>query len=319
MDNFVIQFPPISRQMAFYRKRGNTWRAEVERHGIRSSATFETKAAAMAWAGRKEAEIMAGDRQEVPKGLTVADLLKEYEKKVAPTHKGARWEKVRIGLFCRDKLAQVRLRDLDAPHVADWQHRRLQAVSGASVRRERNLLNAAFQIAIKEWRWLHKNPFYGVRRPKGNPPRNRIATQAEIAKLQLAAVPSLRRCIIFALETGMRAKEIAELTDIRGRVAYIKDGKTGAREVPLSPAAIAVWQGGFGLTAGSISALFAKLTASVGIEGLTFHDLRRTAITRLAKTLDPWQLAKMVGHKDLKMTLNVYYRADTEAIADKLA
>jgi integrase len=39
---------------------------------------------------------------------------------------------------------------------------------------------------------------------------------------------------------------------------------------------------------------------------------------QLSKKLDAFELAKMVGHKDLRMTLNVYYKADAAAIADKL-
>ena len=54
------------------------------------------------------------------------------------------------------------------------------------------------------------------------------------------------------------------------------------------------------------------------IEGLTFHDLRHTAVVRLAKKLSPFELAKMVGHRDLKMTLNVYYQQDAEETAKKL-
>ena len=46
--------------------------------------------------------------------------------------------------------------------------------------------------------------------------------------------------------------------------------------------------------------------------------LRRYAITKLARKLTPFELASMVGHKDLRMTLNVYYRSDPEEIAGKL-
>jgi integrase len=42
------------------------------------------------------------------------------------------------------------------------------------------------------------------------------------------------------------------------------------------------------------------------------------AIVRIAKKLHAMELAKMVGHKDLRMTLNVYYKIDPEEIARKL-
>lgn len=302
---------------AFYRLPSKLWRVQINRKGVRRSATFESKQAAVAWAGRQEAEIMAGDRGEVP-NLTVKALFERYRLEVSPAKKGARWEIIRLQGMERDRLAQVRLRQLDAPHVADWQQRRLKAVSSASVRRERNLLNNAFEIARKEWRWLSANPFSGVRRPKDGKARTRIATEAEIAKLTKLASPALARAITMALETGMRAGEIASLTEVRGKVAYLTDTKNGeARQVPLSSLAVEVWQEGIGLSAGSISGLFARLCVEAEIEGLTFHDLRATAITRLARKLDALQLAKMIGHKNPKM-LMVYYRETAADIAERL-
>jgi integrase len=304
--------------VASFRQTPYGWRAEVYRNGIRRSASaFRTKAAARAWAARQEAEIMAGVRGEIP-DITVKALLERYRTEVSASKKGARWEAVRLMAWERDRLAQVRLRQLDAPHVSDWQQRRLKAVSSASVRRERNLLNNVFEIARKEWRWLGKNPFEGVRRPKDGRPRTRIASQEEIDKLLAQASPAMARAITFALETGMRAGEIAALREVRGSVAFLLDTKNGeARAVPLSSRAIEVWQDGIPLSAGSISGLFARLCEDVGIEGLTFHDLRATAITRLAQKLDVLQLAKMIGHKNPKM-LMVYYRESAEDIARKL-
>lgn len=311
-------YPILTRVATFYRYK-NGWRVQVARRGVRKSATFPSKGAAQSWAGRIEAEIMAGVRGEVP-NLTVQALFVRYAEEVSAGKKGARWEVIRLKALGRDPLAAVRLRQLDAPHVSDWQRRRLQAVSAASVRRERNLLNNVFQIGIREWRWLRKNPFEGVRRPRDGKPRTRIATPAELDALLAKASDKLRRVIVWAVETGMRAGEIASLRRVEGRVAYIADSKNDqAREVPLSVVAQDAWSaGGFGITAGSISAIFARLCVECGIEGLTFHDLRRTAIVRLAAKLNPWELAKMVGHRDMKMTLNVYYQSDAAEVAKKL-
>lgn len=260
---------------------------------------------------------MAGERGEVP-NLTVKAILDRYRDEVAEHKKGAKWEKIRLNALGLDRIASVKLRSLDAPHVADWQQRRLQDVSGASVRRERNLLNHAFEIARKEWRWLTRNPFDGVRRPKDSKPRDRVATQEEVSRLT-ERDGELSRVICFALETGMRASEIASGFSIRGRVAVLKDSKTGVgREVPLSAKALEAYGDGFSMTSGSISTLFARRCDELGIEGLTFHDLRHTAATRLSKKLDVWELAKMFGWKDLRIPLNTYYKADPEETAKKL-
>jgi len=304
--------------MATYtRLPSGLWQAQIFRKGIRRSKSFALKGAAIAWAGKVEAEIVAGEHVDIP-DLTVQSLFDRYEKSVSEGKKGKRWEVIRLGLLGRDKLAKVRLRQLDTPHVADWQERRLKAVRAASVRRERNLLNNVFEIARKEWKWLRANPFVGVRRPKDGKARKRIATPPELDNLESRASEKMRRVIVWAVETGMRAGEIAALQDVKGRVAYIVDSKNNeSREVPLSERALEVWEGGFGLTAGSISALFARLCEELKIHGLTFHDLRATACTRLSKKLNPLQLAKMMGWKDLKQAMT-YYREDTADIAKLL-
>jgi integrase len=292
------------------------WRAQVARRGVRDSKTFPSKGAAVAWAGQREAEIMAGVRGEVP-NLTVLQLLERYERDVSAKKKGKRWESIRLKALGRDRLAQVRLRQLDTTHAEDWQERRLQAVSGASVRRERNLLNNVFQTGIR-WKWLRANPFAGIPRPKDGKSRSRIATDREIKILTEAASEAMRRAIVAALETGMRASEIASQPEINGQVALLVDSKNGeAREVPLSDKAIEVLLGGIPLSAGSISGLFARLCDDQKVKGLTFHDLRHTACTRLAGKLELLELCKMMGWKDPRHAL-IYYNKGAADIAKKL-
>lgn len=304
--------------MASFRRHGNGWQAEVFKRGVRRAQTFDSKGAARAWAHQLEAEIMAGVRGEIP-NLTFGAMLERYGREVSARKKGARWEVVRLQALGRDRIALVKLRAFGPAHVSDWRERRLQAVSGASVRREWNLLSHVCTYAVREWGWLKVNPFKGLSRPAGGKPRTRIASDAELSLLWGRSSPQMGRIITFAVETGMRASEIASQPIVRGRVAYLLDSKNGtAREVPLSATALDAWGSGITMKASSISALFAQLCKEAGIRGLTFHDLRRTAIVRLAEKLQPMELAKMVGHKDLRVTLNTYYRSDPEEVAKKL-
>ena len=301
---------------SFRRLPSGLWQVQVCRRGVRRSDSFPSKGAAVAWAGKVESEIMAGVRGEIP-NLTVRDLLERYRREVSSRKKGARPEGLRLEAVERSRLAQVRLRHLDTQHVSEWQETRLEAVSEPSVRRERNTINHAFQIAVREWRWLRKNPFDGVRRPRDSRPKNRVASGAEVAALLEHASDQLRRAIIVGLETGMRASEIASRPLIKGRVAYLADTKNGeVREVPLSQKAIAAFP--VDLTAGSISGLFVRLTTTLGFPDLTFHCLRRTAATRLSKVLDPWELCAMMGWKDPRIPMKHYYSANAEAMAKKL-
>src|SRR5258708_32025089 len=94
--------------MAYYRKRSGGWRAEVEKNGVRDSDTFPTKAQAVAWATKREAEIMAGARGELPRKY-VSDALKKYAEEVSPNKKGKRWEIIRIKKFEREDRKSTRL------------------------------------------------------------------------------------------------------------------------------------------------------------------------------------------------------------------
>jgi integrase len=328
--------------MGTVRKRGKAYRAEVMKNGVRRSATFDTKAQAFAWIEDAERQIAAGaaDGLRAPVKATFGDLLAEYKKTVSVSKKGKRWEDVRIDALSRDAIAEVSLRELDASHVASWRDRRLRQVSAASVLREWNLLSHACHVAVKEWLWLKENPFSGVKRPAQPKPRDRLASDDEIAAILHAlgygpespvqtATARVGAAVVFAIETAMRAGEILRLrwSDISGSVASVRDGKTAAasRRVPLSSRALSVLaqlprddsKTCFDLQSPILDALFRKAKSRALVQDLHFHDMRHQAITRLAKKLQILDLARMVGHKDLRM-LQIYYNESAEAIAQML-
>ena len=322
--------------MATYRKRGNHWRVEIRKRGVRKSRTFHTKAAATTWATRVENEILDGVYDLATK-KTFGELLSRYEDEVSRHKKGYQWESRRIGLLLRDPLAEVKLGDLSASDFAQWRDRCLKQVKAASVRREWNLINHAINIAIKEWEWLTKNPLSKIRRPPPSPPRDRLFTENEIERLCHAAgytpdeppeILSARvgAAFLFACETAMRAGEIAALRpehiNLANQTVRLKHTKNGTpRTVPLSTTAVNILKSlpdcHFNLTSMQISSLFRLIRRRALIHDATFHDSRHYAITRLAKKLDVLDLARMVGIRDLKI-LMVYYNESAESIAKKL-
>jgi len=64
----------------------------------------------------------------------------------------------------------------------------------------------------------------------------------------------------------------------------------------------------FHVSAASLSAMFRKYKKRTPIEGLTFHDSRHEAITRLARLYSPFDLARIVGHKDIRQLMTYYNR-----------
>ncbi len=73
--------------MAYFRKVKNGWRAEVERAGIRRTATRATKAEAQGWAVAEEAAILAGARGEFPR-RTLAEAVERYRREVTDKKDG---------------------------------------------------------------------------------------------------------------------------------------------------------------------------------------------------------------------------------------
>lgn len=326
--------------MASFRKRGDKWEAFVAKNGIRQSKTFPTKTAAQAWAAQTETDIATGKAGGIP-NKTFADLLTKYAEEVSPTKRGERWERLRIGVTLRDDIAKVHLRDFDSRAVAGWRDRRLAQVSAASVHREWNLLSNACTIAVREWKWLKENPMREVKRPAEPEARDRLATDDEIERLLFAlgydhdATPEtvtarVGAVMLFAIETAMRAGEIAGLTwanvKLDKRYCKVEGGKTSAakRDVPLSAEAIRIigqmpkgHAAVFNVSTAQIDALFRKAKGKALIEDLHFHDTRHLAITRLSRKLDVLALARMVGHRDLRQ-LQLYYNPSAEDLAGRL-
>lgn len=311
----------------------------VNRRGVRKSRSFRTKAQAAAWAADVERDILAGKNSGV-QNRPFADLLQQYAAKVSPGKRGQRWEVLRIDAICRDPLGAVMLPDLRPADFADYRDRRLQVVKAGTVLREWNLLSHALNVAISEWGWLTLNPLKSVKRPKEPPPRDRRLSQDEIDRLLFAlgydfdcpvdTVSSrVGAAMLFAIETAMRAGEICGVTwgdvDLDKRIVHLPKTKNGfARVVPLSLEAIRLINQMdinsslvFNLRTSQVDALFRKAKSRAMIDDLHFHDTRAEAITRLAAKVDILTLARITGHRDLKM-LQVYYRESMEDVAKRI-
>jgi integrase len=338
--------------MATIEKRGARWRVRVRRDGHDISESFRTKSEAAAWAAQTEADILAGKLGQVP-DKSFADLLRRYREDVSAKKDGARWELIRIAALLgepgrdgarrdADALSHVRLPDLGPEHFAAWRDRRLREVSAATVRREWNLLSVICSTAVREWRWLREHPMRGVRRPDAPPPRTRRVSEDEIERILHAcggdygtAQGRVGLAFLWAIETAMRAGEICALRwqdiDVERRIAHVAAIERGARktrqarDVPLSREALRILgllprsgETVFWLDVSTLDALFRKAKARAMVEGLHFHDTRAEALTRLSKKLDVMQLARVSGHRDLRILYHTYYREAVEDIARRI-
>lgn len=327
--------------MASIRKRGRSWVAEIFKRGVRKSASFSTKKEATEWAAAIETEIAQGMRGDIP-DKSFAELLTKYADEVSIHKLGGRWERIRVALIKKDPIGAIRLPDLNVTHVAQWRDRRLAQVSASSVRREWALLSHACTIARREWRWLKENPFIDVRKPTPAKARTRRPSSDEIERMLFSmgyqkgkqpetVMARVGALWLFAMETAMRAGEIVNLiwphVHLQRRFVHLPKTKNGyARDVPLTREAIRLveqmrgidGESVFFLNSGQLDANFRKARDQAMVEDLHFHDSRREALTRLASKMDVLQLAKISGHRDLRILQNTYYLPGVEELVDLL-
>ncbi|MGT2471678.1 tyrosine-type recombinase/integrase [Paraburkholderia terrae] len=335
--------------MASYRKRGATWRAEVAKAGIRESCTFDTKAEAVAWATKLEAEIDAGQRRSYSKvQKTLADAMDEYLEKVSPGMGKHDWNVTRIAFFKEQMdFVGVLVRNVKPEQIAEWRDLRLKVVKNSTVNRDLNLLSAVFEAARNEWKWIHTNPAHEVKRPKDPPPRRRRVSDEEAQVMTTALgltddgeIQTTQQyaalAFLIAIETGMRQGEIiATLRSnlhLARRFLHIPKSKNGdARDVPLSTRAMALFERlpqikdesrCFPISQASVDTLWRKVRKRVAKEkpqfaDLNFHDSRHEATTRLSRKLNVLALAKMIGHRDIQ-SLMIYYDETAAELAARL-
>lgn len=321
--------------MASIQKHGARWRVQVYAGGVRDSKVFTTRQEAAQWALQREAEV-AGKR--LP-DKSLADAMALYAEKVAPTHRGEAWERVRLKALGADPIARRKLAGLDADDFAHWRDARLKQVKPGTVARELNLLRGVLEYARKPpHRWVRANPLTDVEWPRTPRGRARRISAEEVAAVTSAfGVDTLRAAtatqrvglaFLFALETAMRSGEMLGLrwedVHLAARYVVLPQTKNGdRREVPLSSRAVSILSAlpvgdgpVFGLDAALRDALWRK-TRPKALPDLHFHDTRAEAIWRLSKRFDVLQLARVIGHRDLKSLL-IYYNETAADLAKRL-
>lgn len=315
--------------MASISKERGKYRAQIQVGQHRESKSFETKSEARDWAGRREQELRLDGGSS---RITFRELAELWVARY-PTRNQIDWEQTRLKHLLAGELGDTLLPKLDGIKVAKWRDERLQINEPGTVLRDWNLLSAVCTMACKEMGHLARNPFAGVKRPEPPPPRDRLHTIKEMEQLEFFATsrPAGKvalRAYKFACQTGMSVGECCALdwnrVNLDSRVVTLPPFKTRpARQVPLSKEAVSLLgQPGegsvFKTSASNLDANWRNLCDAAGIVDLNFHDSRHYAATWLSKKLDPLALAKMLGHRDLKMLLNVYYRADAASLVSKL-
>jgi len=317
------------------------WQAKVRKKGFPSQTkVFRAKADAQAWAASVEGEMVRGlwrDRSE-SESTTLKECIERYLSEVTPHKKNGHPEELKLQQWLRRPIACRFMSAIRGKDVADAiKDMESEGKSKNTIRLHLAVISHLFKVARTEWGMESlSNPCEAVRKPRLPQGRERRLVGNEQDRLLDACRadenPDILYIVQFAIETAMRRSEICgglqwENVNLAGRVAMLPDTKNGTvRRVPLSSVAVSVlttlprrldglvWN----VKADTVTRSFERACRRASITGLTFHDLRHEATSRLfEKGLNPMQVAAITGHKTLQM-LKRYTHLRAEDLAKLL-
>lgn len=199
-------------------------------------------------------------------------------------------------------------------------------------RRSRRQADYGWQVLARILSWAYgrglvpANPCEKGGRLYGGSRAENVWLDADEATFLKTAPPHLHLPLVMALWTGQRQGDLLAMswTQYDGEVIRLRQSKTGARVVipvgaPLKERLDAIRQKAGPIllnsedkpwTADGFRSSWRKACAAAGIEGLTFNDLRGTAVTRLALAgCTEAEIATVTGHslRDVRSILDSHY------------
>jgi integrase len=336
--------------VATYRRRNDRWQVQVRRAGgAARSRTFDTKAAAERWARGVEREIDELRSGRHAEAGTVDQLIRRYAAEVG-RHKPFGRSKAAAIETLRAGLGHLKVSRLTPEAIVAFAMARHAAGAGpVTVGIDLAYLGTVLRTARALWRLqVSDEPVRQAREGLAilglvgrSRARDRRPTQAEIDALcahfrgnPRQAIP-MADIVELAVATGMRREELcsirwadldeaAAIVTIRNR-KHPREKRGNDERVPLLAAtgydalAIILRQPKvaariFPVLPGSVTRAWNRACTTLGIVGLTFHDLRHEAVSRLFEAGLPIEHVALVsGHRDWR-TLRRYTQLRPETV-----
>jgi site-specific recombinase XerD len=312
------------------RRRGQKWYADYYAGGERVIECTGT-------ANRREAEKFLALRvSEVQRGVfvkpvntTLAELGERYLEH-AKLHKRSWKRDVQMLGNLQGFFGPVKLRDITAARVEDYQKERVKAVSPATSNREMALLKHMYNMAERWGEHQGTNPVRLVRfLPEDNLQFETLSEEEE-RSLCLASPPYLRDLIVFAINTGLRTSDIFNLqwteVDIeQQRLKKIVKKSSKPLSLPLNDEAFRVVEAKHGdqhgphvfcnpMTGDRFKDVKGALAAAVkraGLKKVTWHMFRHTFASRLTRDgVDIVTVKELLGHSNISTTMRYAHSND---------
>lgn len=185
----------------------------------------------------------------------------------------------------------------------------------------------------RTWGYLDDDPLVAVNPVRYEARRARVLSEKEIAALLEQLQHPLREVALTILETGLRHGECRGLrwadVDLEEKRLWIGNAKSGRRtgggqpqSVPMSDVVANALQGlkrqgDYVFTSPQTGGPYRSFRSSIqraakraGIGHMTVHDLRHTALTRLAAVTDIRTVQAIARHRDLRTTMRYAHEVE---------
>lgn len=322
----------------YKRKRKNggvTWGARWhDANGVehKKSASPNTKQAALKLYRRMKHQADEGQLPAEPSRLLLGDVLDHYLPQLQAERSGPagkRDDKTRHKYWTA-VLGHLRLEQITRDLLASWRARYLETKAPASTQRMASWLKAVLTRAVHDG-LLTENPLRLLKGLRFQNARIRFLLEDEEAALQEACSAWLWALVYFAINTGLRRGEQFGLTwprvNLINHVLTIPRSKNGEmRHLPTYPVEhlLEEWRrqktsewvfpnstGRKPLDADNLyTRHFKPACERAGLSDLTWHDLRRTFISRLVMAGEDLRtVMELAGHKRIEMTMRYAYLA----------
>jgi len=258
---------------------------------IRQSAGTESRAEAEAFLARLKADAYRDSHLGIKQKRSWQEAVVRYLSIKATIRSAENYRGICRRLHAY--LGQLTLDQINADVILNLCEReRKKGRQPATINRYLGQIRAVLRMAYYDWQWIDRIP--RVRMLHGEVERNRWLTKDEAKRLIAACPPHLVPMVRYALATGCRAREVAELewdrVDLERGTAWLDQTKNGTpRGVPLNSDAIAAlesvrgqhprycftYRGKF-IRWELTNTGWKRAVAKAGLGDLRFHDLRHT-------------------------------------------
>ncbi|MFH1823770.1 MAG: tyrosine-type recombinase/integrase [Candidatus Firestonebacteria bacterium] len=300
---------------------------------IRESVSTDDIKLARQILNKREVEVLEGkyfDKRKNEK-IKFKDFANEVLEYLLKRRKAKGFFKERIKQL-NEYFGEMFLYEITPRFIVSYQNDRvdIDKVSQGTVNRDLSVLRRIYNLGIK-WGKISHNPVNFVEFYKESSGRVRFLTKEEIERLLANCYGYLKDIVKIALLTGMRKGEMLGLKmtniDFNNNLIILDKTKNDEiREIPMSREVreilwrlcaskrkkdfIFVTKGKKRYSRNGVRTAFGTALSNAGIDNFRFHDLRHTFASHLVMSgVDIVTVQKLLGHKDIKMTMRYSHLA----------